>query len=82
MADEGEGPKPGHLADSAPNDAASDEVERRYSLQGECFAGVYVSANKASYPLRGSLLDNWKRRAYSDPEDPKKDGSRILVGRG
>jgi hypothetical protein len=37
---------------------------------------VPVGLAEGAYPLRGSLLDNWKRRAYSDPEDPKKDGSR------
>ncbi len=47
------------LSDSAPNETVAKEWERRFSLSGECLGGAYVAANKAAFPLRGRLLDQW-----------------------
>ena len=70
--------------DTAPNETAKLEENRRFALQAACLSAVFFGATKATYPLRGSLLEAWqwnvKNSGDESTEDKKRDhGSRKSV---
>ena len=44
----------------APSRAAELELTRRLELQASCFSDVFIGANKASYPVTGAALREWR----------------------
>jgi predicted metalloprotease len=65
-----------NLSDAAPNEAARLEHRRRQALQATCFAGVFLGAEKASFPIQGELLKEWQWRAKHDGDEYNKDKVR------
>ncbi len=43
---------------------------RRMELQANCFAGVFLAANKRSYPVNGNLLTAWNRWVVTAGDPP------------
>jgi len=44
----------------APTRATELELSRRLELQASCFSDVFIGANKASYPVTGAALREWR----------------------
>lgn len=66
-----------NLEDAAAGEAARNQLERRYHLQGDCLGASFVGAIRGSFPIQGRTLDRWK--AYMTSlivEEPKTTGSR------
>jgi predicted metalloprotease len=65
----------------ATSDSAKLEVNRRMELQASCLAGVFLAANKGSYPIRGQLkteldfVTNNSGDEY-DPYGPRIHGNK------
>jgi predicted metalloprotease len=66
-----------NLADTAANKNAQLEMQRRSALQAYCFGAVFFGAAKASFPLRGELLNQWngliQRRGDEHTKDKVRD---------
>jgi uncharacterized protein len=65
------------LEDAAASEAARNQLQRRYHLQGDCLGATFVGAIRGSFPIQGRTLDRWK--AYTTSlvvDDPKTTGSR------
>ena len=65
------------LEDAAASEAARNQLERRYHLQGDCLGASFIGAIRGSFPIQGRVLDRWK--AYTASlivEEPKTIGSR------
>ncbi|GAA3116452.1 putative metalloprotease [Kribbella aluminosa] len=66
----------GNLADAAANKAAELEQDRRASLQASCFGAVFFGAARASFPLRGELLQQWNDQVRRSGDEYSKDKVR------
>ncbi|WP_166678560.1 neutral zinc metallopeptidase [Kribbella voronezhensis] len=70
----------------APNKTAQLEVQRRMELQASCFGGLFVAANRNSYPISGQLKTQFSWMVYhmGDNYDPipghRIHGNRISHG--
>jgi uncharacterized protein len=47
-------------------------MTRRMELQANCFAGVFLAANKRSYPINGNLLYVWKKYVVTAGDKPEQ----------
>jgi predicted metalloprotease len=61
------------LADTAASKAKQFEQQRRAALQAYCFGAVFFGAAKASFPLRGELLNQWNGLIQRRGDDKVKD---------
>ncbi|TCM46527.1 neutral zinc metallopeptidase [Kribbella sp. VKM Ac-2568] len=52
--------------------AAELLLSRRTELQANCFAGVFLAANKRSYPINGALLRAWNKWVVTAGDAPGK----------
>ncbi len=69
-----------NLEEAASTKAAENELDRRFQLQGDCLAAVFVAAVRASYPLQGWLLEQWNYQLdHSTSEEPATEGSRKSI---
>jgi uncharacterized protein len=62
----------------APNREARLEMSRRIELQANCLAGVFLGANRRSYPISGTELRMWNQyvvTAGDPPGYPRDHGS-------
>ncbi|WP_237706737.1 neutral zinc metallopeptidase [Kribbella flavida] len=80
-----------NLGDTAPNAAARLEQDRRQALQAVCLSSVFLSTVKATFPIRGELLESYRWRSKHNGDEDSKDkvrdhGSRrnveLWMGRG
>jgi predicted metalloprotease len=62
-----------NLADTAASKAKQFEQQRRAALQAYCFGAVFFGAAKASFPLRGELLNQWNGLIQRRGDDKVKD---------
>lgn len=54
----------------APNRDGRLEMSRRIELQANCFAGVFLGANKGSYPISGVELQMWNQYVVKAGDQP------------
>ena len=47
-------------------------MTRRLELQANCFAGVFLAANKRSYPINGLMLYVWKKWVVTAGDKPEQ----------
>ncbi|WP_132150025.1 neutral zinc metallopeptidase [Kribbella antiqua] len=47
-------------------------MTRRMELQANCFAGVFLAANKSSYPINGMMLYVWRKWVVTAGDDPEE----------
>ncbi|WP_020392113.1 neutral zinc metallopeptidase [Kribbella catacumbae] len=47
-------------------------ITRRLELQANCFAGVFLAANKRSYPVNGLLLEAWNKWVITSGDKPNQ----------
>jgi uncharacterized protein len=45
---------------------------RRMELQANCFAGVFLAANKRSYPINGLMLQVWNKWVVTSGDKPEQ----------
>lgn len=45
---------------------------RRMELQANCFAGVFLAANKRSYPINGTMLQVWTKYVVTSGDKPEE----------
>ncbi|HZX05832.1 neutral zinc metallopeptidase [Kribbella sp.] len=65
-----------NLADAAANKAAELDQDRRAALQASCFGAVFFGAARASFPLRGELLQQWNDQVRRGGDEYAKDKVR------
>jgi uncharacterized protein len=63
--------------------AGEMRMTRRMELQANCFAGVFLAANKRSYPINGLMLSVWKKYVVTagDPPEEGDHGSKASQAR-
>ncbi|MGZ0148631.1 neutral zinc metallopeptidase [Kribbella sp. WER1] len=66
----------GNLADTAANKTAELEQDRRTALQASCFGAAFFGAARASFPLRGELLQQWNEQVRRSGDEFSKDKTR------
>jgi predicted metalloprotease len=52
--------------------AGQMRMTRRMELQANCFAGVFLAANKRSYPINGLMLSVWKKWVVTAGDKPEQ----------
>lgn len=57
-------------------------MTRRMELQANCFAGVFLAANKASYPITGNLLYVWKKYVVTAGDKPEEGDHGSVASQG
>ncbi|WP_165547122.1 neutral zinc metallopeptidase [Kribbella sindirgiensis] len=55
-----------------PDYEGRTRMTRRMELQANCFAGVFLAANKRSYPINGNLLYVWKKYVVTAGDKPEE----------
>jgi predicted metalloprotease len=65
-----------NLSATAANEAARLEHQRRQALQATCLSGVFLGAEKASFPVQGQLLKEWQWLSKHDGDELTKDKVR------
>jgi uncharacterized protein len=71
-----------NLEEAASTKAAENELDRRFQLQADCLAAVFVAAVRASYPVRGRLLEQWNYQMdHTNSKEPATEGSRKSIAR-
>jgi len=64
------------IGDTAPNAAAKLEQDRRQALQATCLSAVFLGAEKATFPIRGQLLQQWNWRSKNSGDENTEDKVR------
>jgi predicted metalloprotease len=62
----------GKLRYEQPDFAGQMRMTRRMELQANCFAGVFLAANKRSYPINGLMLSVWKKYVVTAGDKPEQ----------
>jgi predicted metalloprotease len=47
-------------------------ITRRLELQANCFAGMFLAANKRSYPINGLMLEAWNKWVITSGDKPSQ----------
>lgn len=55
-----------------PDYAGQMRMTRRLELQANCFAGVFLAANKRSYPINGLMLSVWRKWVVTAGDKPEQ----------
>ncbi len=55
-----------------PDSEGQMRMTRRMELQANCFAGVFLAANKRSYPINGLMLSVWKKWVVTAGDKPEQ----------
>jgi predicted metalloprotease len=55
-----------------PDEAGQMRMTRRMELQANCFAGVFLAANKRSYPINGLMLSVWTKYVVTAGDKPEE----------
>jgi predicted metalloprotease len=66
----------GSMQDVAPNEKARLELDRRQALQAACLASVFLTTEKATFPLRGDLLKQYQWRSKNSGDELTEDKVR------
>ncbi|HWD83820.1 MAG TPA: neutral zinc metallopeptidase [Kribbella sp.] len=62
--------------------AGQMRMTRRMELQANCFAGVFLAANKASYPINGNLLYVWNKYVVTAGDKPEEGDHGSVASQG
>jgi hypothetical protein len=54
------------------DEAGQIRMTRRMELQANCFAGVFLAVNKASYPINGNMLFVWNKYVVTAGDKPEE----------
>ncbi|WP_350278514.1 neutral zinc metallopeptidase [Kribbella sp. HUAS MG21] len=57
-------------------------MTRRIELQANCFAGVFLAANKRSYPINGNLLYVWNKYVVTAGDKPEVSTHGSVASQG
>lgn len=55
---------------------------RRMELQANCFAGVFLAANKRSYPVTGLMLQVWNKWVVTSGDKPEQGDHGSVASQG
>jgi predicted metalloprotease len=55
---------------------------RRMELQANCFAGVFLAANKRSYPINGMMLHVWNKWVVTSGDKPEEGDHGSVASQG
>ncbi|GAA3119561.1 putative metalloprotease [Kribbella aluminosa] len=62
--------------------AGQTRMTRRMELQANCFAGVFLAVNKASYPINGNMLYVWNKYVVTAGDKPEEGDHGSVASQG